>query len=163
MVLLDIINPAGPVSAALAALHGLVHGDKRVLELLKHHFAVWPSFDPPAFTDYFYGMVLNIAAQIWTRVHVEYQAWPWRLFRIVDATVPESESRAIAQEFFDASGCDLDEDFSEWLRMGLKSPDDLLCPPIFNMLHRVAENCKALNMHLENLLAKIKASTPRSK
>ena len=88
----------------------------------------------------FFSMVLNIAAQIWTRVEVEYQAaWPWRLFRIVDATVPEDESRAIAQELFDASGRDLDEYFSEWLRLGIKDPSDLLRPPIFNMLHRIVD------------------------
>ena len=32
MVLLEVISPAGPVPDALAALHGLVHGDRRVLK-----------------------------------------------------------------------------------------------------------------------------------
>ena len=63
----------------------------------------------------------------------------------------------------DASLCCLDEYFSEWLREPVKSGEVMLAPPWSNMLRRIADQRHALNMHIEDLLANIKASVPRSK
>eukprot|EP00972_Heterocapsa_arctica_P023470 3457372-Heterocapsa_arctica.AAC.1 len=61
--------------------------------------------------------ILNVSGQLWARVDLLLNNWPWRLLRNDSTTV---------EAFYAEDGCCLDEWFSEPLRLALPAPSDML-------------------------------------
>ena len=88
------------------------------------HFEGVADFEASKSIDHFRGMVLDISAQLWARLVVCFQeTWPWPLFRIIDPKVDKATALQIAKDFFNADSCELDADFSEWVRRSISAPD----------------------------------------
>ena len=111
--ILEVLQPRGPIHRAQVSMFRLVGAPSQIdappacsVGDLAGHFAGGDNgdeFKQDAFVDQWRGMVLNIAAQLWTRLELEYQhAWPWILFRLVDPTAPPGDKDRLAHEFFHA-------------------------------------------------------------
>lgn len=64
--------------------------------------------DAPCFYLHLF-VLLQIATKLWRRQHVFYCMYPWRLSQLVDDRLSDEEKNTIAQQFFDAHQCCLDE------------------------------------------------------
>lgn len=59
---------------------------------------------------------LVVMGNIWRRLVVEYEAFPWCLAAAVDPSVPQNERETVANAFYEAKDCCLDPEFSRRLR-----------------------------------------------
>ena len=90
------------------------------------------------------------------------EGWPWRLLAAVQPN-GQAVDQLVLQDFLNEDGCCLDEWFSEPLRRACPTLETLRAPHICAMLRALLQHCVTTNMQLENRLAQIKSSCPRSK
>ena len=76
------------------------------------------SVDPGPFASAWqaFGDIMELGAQFWARIVLYFDAFPWKLIRLVDARVAETEKHHIRHLFLDCPSCELDPGFAEPLR-----------------------------------------------
>ena len=107
--------------------------------------------------------VLNVSAQLWLSIECCFWEYPWTLVRLANPRYSDEKKRKIREAFFQASFCDLDEEFSLPLRLALSGPADLEQPTVLQLLDRLSKCAKATNMGLEHLLSEVMSSTRHSR
>ena len=161
----EAVSSQGPLRHCMKHLTGLARG--RIAQpggrswighsFLKQFFEGSPDFE--AVMEAFFVATVRVGSQVWARLHVQYDSWPWRLLHI-----PASELGLRAEtpdflvdEFFAEHLCCLDSWFSEGLRNTHNTPADFTTESR-ELLRELARHCCVTNMPLENLLAEHKAA-----
>ena len=125
--------------------------------MIVYHFAQ-SSGDAEQLVHALVGDIVSISAQLWARLEVRLQQFPWKLLSLVNPRVDDTVKQAVRHEFCSCPLCELDVGFSLPLRSQLRDERDLQREDVFGMLHRLARIVKSTSMDLERLLAKITAS-----
>lgn len=126
------------------------------------HFGASQGLEVGAMCDEARALVAGLGAQVSARLESSYFTWPWRLLRCVDPQSSEQDRRKVAEVFLAEEACELDADFSEPLRKGIGSVEELTEPGNvgYDMLDRLARRGRATNMGCERLLAQIRQASP---
>ena len=107
-----------------------------------------------------FDSALALAAQFWDRILNLLGSWPWKL---LEGNTITEDGRKVLQYFFDADGCDLDQCFSEPLRMACPSLEDMSEEKWGLLIACLQRHLKLTNMGLESLLAEMKAAALQKK
>ena len=107
--------------------------------------------------------VLDVSAQLWSRIECCFWDYPWKLVRLVNPSYTGAETAAICRDFFNTSICDLDKDLSMPLRFALGGPADTQQAAIIGLLERLSKCANATNMGLAHQLAEVMSSTRHSR
>jgi len=97
-----------------------------------------------------------------TVISKRFWAWPWRLLQGVRPAGGCSVADKVLDEFWAEDLCCLDSFWAIWLRCTLNSSQELRSDRVQTMLQYLLQRALSTNMGLEGLLARIKASCPRS-
>ena len=130
--------------------------------VLRHLTAV-DGHDMGAITDELVARIVGMSAAIYARLVGKATAWPWKLLRSVAPAIPDAEKSAIRREFLNEKECCRDSWFSEPLAAMVQCEADFNEQWCESLLLDLFQTCKATNMQLENLLAKVKQSVPFSR
>ena len=148
-------NEASPLTEAQRAFKSML-SDR--LEDGPLSTVVWYYGFKAALLDDLRALVLSMSAQLWYRF-LDLGSWPLRLLRMVDPRC--TDPTAVAKELYDAKTCCLDEHMSQKARRLFPDPEAMAGDAEFlSMLRYWAEVLKLDSMHVERLLAQIKASVP---
>ena len=94
--------------------------------------------------------------QTYRRFYVAFRSWPWRLALLCNDSIPWEMKEEIANAFFAASWCCLDEFFSRRLRSVVSTPAELLAPAMLRFLRACFENATSATTKLENGFAHVR-------
>ena len=112
-------------------------------------------------------MVLKVLGQVRWRFSVFFEAWPFPLLRLCDATVSQAEQLRIAESLFSAPPCFVDAYCGQKLRMKYASDSTSTSAnmlindkDLMGVLTSWAEHARVCNMHVERIFALIRKSSP---
>ena len=109
----DLLRPSSPEPSSRG---GLGH------DMFAHHFADSPDFR--VYMEQFYSKVVRVSSQVWSRLEVMYQQWPWRLLLAGDRCKPVRAAEVLL-EFYNEDACCLDSWFSEHFRSVYPTPESV--------------------------------------
>ena len=61
------------------------------LSLLQHHVELDPEIDTASFSLQAFASIVELTAQLWTRLVLKFSNFPWVLIRLVDARTSEAD------------------------------------------------------------------------
>ena len=117
-VVFDLCNPMR--SRARKVLHELTEMLKAGLQEHLHHWELFYKLFGQAWPESFMrkarSALLIVVGNVWRRLVVEFEVYPWRLATVVDPAESMARREQCVKEFYEANDCCLDSGFSRTLR-----------------------------------------------
>jgi hypothetical protein len=105
--------------------------------------------------------VLSLVAQVYWRMNVWYEDFPFRMSTLSDPRFTPEDRAKVAADLWAREPCCLDPGFSQRVRRRFDSPDDMLADQGFrDAVDMWSSKSKICNMHVERMLALIRQSVP---
>ena len=97
-----------------------------------------------------------LIGHLFRRFEVGFSGWPWRMAALFDDELPEDGKQRLAESFYNAPECCLDDLFSLRLQKLLESADDLLRGPVHNFLFVIFTSAMSATANVESFFAGVR-------
>lgn len=105
--------------------------------------------------------IFTMVCQVWWRLELDFEAWPWALAELVHPTCSDEDRLAFAEGIWTAPVCCLDVGMCRKIRAMYASASDMLADTAFmGALRLWARGSRVTNMHMERLLSLFRKTVP---